>query len=69
MPVDRDLFMVSVRKGRSGTRDDLSSDVGSGSMLQLLDGEAIMILKSSSQDTGGSVSMVAVTGGSKSLNE
>ena len=38
-------------------------------MLQLFDGEAIMILKSSSEDTWGSVSMVADTGGSRSPNE
>ena len=66
-PVDIDLFMVFVRKGRSGATAVFSSDVGSGSMPQLFDGEAIMILKSSSEDTGGSVSMVADTLGSKAV--
>ena len=64
LPVD-----WSVRKGRSGATDFFNSDVGSGSMLQLFDGQAIVILKSSSEDTGGSVSMVADTGGSRSPNE
>ena len=68
-PVDIDLFIVSVRKGRSGATYVFNSDVESGSMLQLFDGEAIMILNSSSEDTGGSVSMVADTGGSGSPNE
>ena len=48
-----DLFIVSVRESRSGATDVFSSVVGSGSMPQLFDGEAIMILKSSSEDTGG----------------
>ena len=68
-PVDIDLFIVFVRKGRSGATAVFSSDEGSGSMPQLFDGEAIMVLKSSSEDTGGSVSMVADTLGSKSPNE
>ena len=38
-------------------------------MLQLFDGEAIMILKSSSEYTGGSVSRVADIGGSRSPSE
>ena len=33
----------------SGATDVFNSDVGSGSMLQLFDGESIMILKSSSE--------------------
>ena len=62
MPVYRDLFMMSVRKGRSGTRYDLSSDVGSGSMLQLLDGVVIMIHRIMCSDVG-SVSMLQLLDG------
>ena len=58
-----------MRNGRSGATDVFNRDVGSGSMLQLFDGEAIMILKSSSEDTGGSVSIVADTGSSRPTNE
>ena len=58
---------MSVRKGRSRATYVFRSDVGSGSKLQL--GEVIMILKRSSENTGGSVYMVAETDGSMSLNE
>ena len=43
-PVDIDLFIVSVRKGKSVATNVFSSDVGSGSMLQLFDGEVIMLI-------------------------